>query len=295
MPHTLKKIVFFGTEEFSLTALTGLIEGGYEIAAVVTKPDSKRNRGQQLQPPEVKVLASSHNIPVWQPDRLVDIHDNIVALGQVCGVLVSYGKIIPESIINLFTPGIVNVHPSLLPLYRGPSPIESAIRNGDMETGISIMQLARRMDAGPIYTVKKYPLTGTENRPELYHTLSVLGTSTLLEALPKIIEGTLTPSPQDETRAVYCDLLRKSDTYLNPKIISAVAAERTVRAHLLFPKTKYSIMGHEIIITKSHVSNKKETPLDIECQDGAYLSVDELITPNGRRTTGESFLRGYKG
>lgn len=291
--NTSAKIIFFGTEDFSLTALTGLIEAGYTIAAVVTKPDSKKGRGQQLVAPAVKVLATRHNIPVWQPEKLTDIADDIRALGTVTGVLVSYGKIVPQSIIDLFTPGIINVHPSLLPRYRGPSPIESAIKNGDAVTGVSIMQLSARMDAGPVYTAKEHPLAGTETRPELYHALADIGTNLLLESLPTIIDGSLQPTPQDEDKASYCQLLEKSSANLNLTTLTATEAERIVRAHIGFPKSKVMIGEHTIIITKVHVSEQQKTPLDLVCQDGAYLSVDELIAPSGRQMSGDAFLRGY--
>lgn len=293
MTNTSKTLVFFGTEEFSLTALTGLIEAGYNIAAVVTKPDSRKGRGQKLVPPSVKVVSERHNIPVWQPQKLSDISEDIKALDHPTGILVSYGKIIPQSIIDLFEPGIINLHPSLLPLYRGPSPIESAIKNGDAVTGASIMQLSAAMDAGPVYSVKEYPLTGTETRLELYHTLATIGTDLLLETLPQIIDGSLQPIEQDNTKAIYCQLLKKEDSTLNPAAITAQAAERLVRAHIGFPKTKLSIGNTQIVITKAHVSAEKKTPLDILCQDGAYLSIDELIAPSGRTMDSAAFLRGY--
>lgn len=288
-----RPIVFFGTETFSLTALQGLIDAGYKIAAVVTKPDSKKGRGQHLTPPEVKVLAQQFAIPVWQPTQLQDIADDVRALGPVAGVLVSYGKIIPQSIIDLFTPGIVNVHPSLLPVYRGPSPIESAIKNGDTTTGVTIMQLAAKMDAGPIYQAQPYALNGTETQPSLYQSMAKAGTELLLKVLPSIIDGTLQPADQDEAKASYCHLLQKQDAHLNLETLSAAQAERLVRAHLNFPKSKLTINGHDIIITKAHVADQQNTPLDVICQDGVFLSIDELITPNGRRTDGAAFIRGY--
>jgi len=291
--NTSAKIIFFGTEDFSLTALTGLIEGGYTIAAVVTKPDSKKGRGQQLVAPAVKVLATRHNIPVWQAENLTDIADDVRALGTVTGVLVSYGKIVPQAIIDLFTPGIINVHPSLLPKYRGPSPIESAIKNGDPVTGVSIMQLSARMDAGPVYTAKEHPLQGTETRPELYHALADIGTNLLLETLPTIIDGSLQPTPQNEEAASYCQLLEKSSANLDLATLGAADAERIIRAHIGFPKSKLTINGHPIIVTKAHISGQQKTPLDFLCQDGAYLSVDELIAPSGRQMSSDAFLRGY--
>ena len=287
------KIIFFGTEDFSLAALTGLIEADYPIAAVVTKPDSKKGRGQKLTPPAVKILATQHNIPVWQPAKLKDITDDIKALAPVTGILVSFGKIIPQSIIDLFTPGIINVHPSLLPKYRGPSPIESAILNGDSTTGVSIMQLSSAMDAGPVYAARSYALKGTETRSELYQTLAGVGTDLLLETLPYILNGTALPVPQKGQEATYCQLLQKQDGALIPEGVSAQQAERQVRAYLNYPKTRFTLFNQQIIITKAHVSTKQTTPLDIRCQDGAFLSIDQLIAPSGRVVSGEAFLRGY--
>lgn len=293
MTNTSAKIVFFGTEDFSLTTLTGLIEAGYTIAAVVTKPDNKKGRGQQLVAPQVKVLATRFNIPVWQPAKLTEIEDDIKSLGQVTGILVSYGKIIPQSIIGLFTPGIINIHPSLLPKYRGPSPIESAIKNGDTVTGVTIMQLSAEMDAGPIYTAKEHSLQVTETRPELYHALADVGTNLLLETLPRIIDGSLHPTPQDATRATYCQLLQKTDATLDPTTLTAAQAERQIRAHIGFPKSKLTLINQQVIVTKAHVAEQPKTPLDVICEDGAYLCIDELIAPSGRRMSAEAFLNGY--
>lgn len=294
MTNTSRTIIFFGTEEFSLTALTGLIEAGYTIGAVVTKPDSKKGRGQRLSPPSVKILATKHNIPVWQPSKLAEIVDDVKRIENPAAVLVSYGKIIPQSIIDLFSPGIINVHPSLLPKYRGPSPIESAIKNGDSVTGVSIMQLTKEMDAGPVYTAKEHPLVGTETRPELYHALADIGTNLLLETLPGILDGTIQPTPQDEANATYCKLLQKEDAILDLRTVTADEAERHVRANLGFPKTKIQIGTHDIIVTKAHISTQQKTPLDLICQDGAFLSVDELIAPSGRRMNSSDFLNGYE-
>ncbi len=293
MQKTLKKVIFFGTEDFSLTALQGLVEADYNVVAVITKPDSKRGRKQILTPPAVKVYAKSQHIPVWQPAKLLDIATDIQALGSPIGVLVSYGKIIPDSIINLFKPGIINVHPSLLPLYRGPSPIESAIINGDSRTGVSIMQLATQMDAGPIYAQITYPLSSHESKPELYHQLATAGTKLLLSTLPAIIDESLRPAAQADNLATYCQLLAKEDAWLQSDQLTAEQAERKVRAHLGFPKTKTTILGHEIIITKARVTNEPKTPLDVVCRGGAYLSIDELIAPSGRLMTAQAFLNGY--
>lgn len=293
MQPTSNPILFFGTEDFSLISLQALLDSDFVVAGVVTKPDSRKGRGQKLVPPSVKVLAQAHGIPVWQPEKLSDITADIQALGNPVGVLVSYGKIIPQALIALFTPGIINVHPSLLPRYRGPSPIESAIKHGDSQTGVTIMQLEARMDAGPLYAQEALALNGTETRPELYQTLGAQGATLLLASLPGILDGSLTPTPQVESEATYCQLLQKEDALLQPSTQTAAAAERLVRAHLGFPKSKLSIEGHTVIVTAAHVSTQQKTPLDVQFQDGAYLSIDQLVAPSGKAMNAEAFLRGY--
>ena len=169
MPAKSPKIAFFGTEDYSLDVLRALVDNNFSIACVITKPDSKRGRGHKLVEPPVKAFAKEHHIPVLQPQKVNEIAGYIKDLQPITGVLVAYGKIIPQSIIDLFYPGIINVHPSLLPKYRGPSPIESAIINRDNETGVSIMKLDAQMDAGPIYTQIHKKLSGAETKPQLYN------------------------------------------------------------------------------------------------------------------------------
>jgi len=293
MTNTSKTIVFFGTDDFSAANLRRLISEGFSVAAVVTKPDSKKGRGQTLQAPLVKQIALEHNITVLQPTRLLDIADELAAIESPLGVLVSYGKIIPQSIIDLFTPGIINVHPSLLPKYRGPSPIESAILNGDTETGITIMQLSAAMDAGPLYHQVAIPLSGSETTPELEISFAERGADELVAVLPAIIDGSLQPAPQDDSTATYCQLLQKSDAWLDTASLTAAAAEQRVRAYLAFPKTKVTIAGHDIVITKAHVESDSLSILDLPCHDGAFLRIDSLIGPSGKQMAAADFLNGY--
>ena len=288
-------IVFFGTEDFSLYSLRALVEAGFNIVAVITKPDSRRGRSNKLIQPAVKQFASQHRIPVWQPKRLKEIISDIKNITpRPTGVLVSYGKIIPQTIIDLFQPGIINVHPSLLPKYRGPSPIESAIANRDKNTGVTIMRLEQAMDAGPIYYQETYPLDFTETQPELYQTLGQLGAQLLTQKLPNIINGILQPTPQDHnSRATYCSLLSKDDSRLDLQQLTADQAEAKIRAHLTYPRSRLKIGQYDLIITKARAVSTPETPLDIKCADGTYLSIDELIAPSGKTISAEAFLRGY--
>ena len=246
-----------------------------------------------LTAPAVKVYAAEHNIPVWQPIKLKDIISDIKSIRSPAGVLVSYGKIIPQSIINLFTPGIINVHPSLLPKYRGPSPIESAIVNRDKTTGVTLMQLTKNMDAGPIYYQTPHSLDQSETRPELYKTLGQLGAATLAAKLPDILSGALQPAPQDDANATYCQLLSRSDTDLDLTALTANQAEARIRAHLGFPRSRAAIGSYKLIITKAHTVINAKTPLDLPCANGTFLSIDELIAPSGKTMPAGAFLRGY--
>jgi methionyl-tRNA formyltransferase len=292
---TSKKLAFFGTEDFSLPSLQRLVEHGYDIVAVVTKPDTARGRSKQLIAPAVKTYAISKNIPVLQPERLSDYVDTLRELRADAAVLVSYGKILPERILDVFAPiGVINVHPSLLPRYRGPSPIEAAIVNGDKTTGISIMRLTAGMDEGPVFEQKTIELSGTETRPTLTASLAEASAAYLVETLPNILSGELKPTPQQNSDVSYTSLLTKDLGILDPSTDNAHALERKVRAYLNYPKTRLSIKNIEVIITSVKVVGAATSAaLVINCADNTYLSVEELIAPSGKRMSGEAFTRGY--
>lgn len=290
--NTSQKILFFGTEDFSAASLRALIDAGFTVAAVVTKPDTPKGRGHKLHEPEVKQIADSHGIPVLQPSHISEIEPFVRSLQPVAGVLVSYGKIIPERIIDLFTPGIINVHPSLLPKYRGPSPIESAILNGDAVTGISIMRLTKAMDAGPVYAQTATPLKGSETGPSLSLQLAEFGADELVKHLGTILDGTLAPTEQDDGSATYCSLLSKSDSELKPDSMTAEQAERHVRAYLSYPRSRANINGTTVIVTKAHVQNTPSS-VSIKCNNDQYLAIDELVAPSGKTMSAEAFERGY--
>ena len=292
MTPTLPKIIFFGTEEHSLGTLKALVEHGMEIAAVITKPDAPRGRGHKLTQPPVKEFATAHNIPVWQPNKLIDIVDDIRQLQPVAGVLVAYGKIIPQRVIDLFNPGIINLHPSLLPKWRGPSPIEATIANQDTETGISIMQLEAGMDSGPVYIQKTIPLSGNESKLDLYNSLFSLGNQTLINSLPDILSAKLMPTPQDDQQATYCSLLSKEISQLNPETMTAAEANAHVRAYLGFPRSRLQFNDNDLIITQAHVSPIYKHDLSVKFKDGQFLTVDELIAPSGKTMAAKAYLNG---
>jgi methionyl-tRNA formyltransferase len=298
MTKTSKTLLFFGNERLvsglkstDAPVLRALIANGYHIAAVISHHTDGQSRSNR--PLEVAEIAKEHGIPVLLPSKPAEIIDTLASFNAEAAVLVAYGRIIPQRVIDLFPKGIINIHPSLLPKYRGPTPIESAIANGDSEAGVSIMELTAGMDEGPVYTQAKIPLQGTETKFDLYKSLSKEGTDLLIRSLPSILEGTLKPKTQNDAEATYCQLLTKSDSWLSPETQTAIKAERLIRAHLGFPKSKIKIANHDIIVTKAHVGSNAKTPLDIVFKEG-ILSIDELIAPSGRNMSADAFLRGYK-
>ena len=305
MAKKLKKIIFFGTEDFSAEVLKSLIANGrYSIAAVVTKPDSRRGRGKKLGEPPVKQIAEKNGIAVWQPDKLIDITYNIKSVEDRLGILVSYGKIIPKIILDLFEPiGIINIHPSILPKYRGPSPVETAILDGDTEVGISFMKLAEKMDAGPVYKQSQINFNNNEGSVEIYKTVSKIASRELVEVLPKIIEGDLTAKPQNELEATYSKLIIKNDGIINWNK-PAKQIEREIRAYQIWPKSRCTLGNVEFIVREAHlgediknekVGNAKITNNSLAFQTKQGSLVITRIQPLGKREMSiREFLAGYK-
>ena len=289
-------LVFFGTEDFSAPSLEALIKAGYTVSAVVTKPDTRRGRGRELSEPLVKKVAQSHNIPVLQPTRLSEIHDELQKLTPATGILVSYGKIIPQSILDLFEPGIINIHPSKLPRYRGPSPIEAAIKNRDSKTAISIMKLTSGMDEGPIYQQKVLPLNNQQiTRPALYSQLSEAGAELLIETLPDIISGKLQAKEQSTDDVSYTTLLHKSDGIINPVTDTATEIEAKIRAYLGYPKSRLPLKTGDVVITSAKVVDSLlDKEFVLPCKNDSYLMVESLIAPSGKTMSGSAYLRGLK-
>lgn len=206
------------------------------------------------------------------------------------GVLASFGVLIPSSVLEVFEPeGILNIHPSLLPLYRGASPIESAILNGDTNFGVSVMKLVKAMDAGPVYaqaTLENPPL----DKDFLYRELAKAGASMVLSLLKKPVE----PKTQDDSKATYCGKLDKSMSVLIPETDTAEKTLRKIVAFQIFPKPKYEFFGAKCIVIAAHILEEGETaPLTLSCADGRVLAID-LLQPEGRKVMdAKSFLNGY--
>jgi methionyl-tRNA formyltransferase len=299
------RLVFFGNERIatgvstSVPVLQGLVAAGYLVVAVVVSQadtsQSRKTRGLEIQ-----LVAEQLGIPVLSPDRLSDIKDQLKSLDAAAGVLVAYGKLVPPEIINLFPRGIINIHPSLLPEHRGSAPIETVIVSGAKETGVSLMQLAEAMDAGPLYTQEIVPLGGNESKQALADQLLNTGKDLLLKYLPAILDGSLQSNPQDTVKATYDKQIKKDAGELSTTK-SAAQLEREVRAYAGWPRSRIKLGTLEVIITKAHVSDQNGTPgtlwlqgkeLGVHCSDGTLI-IDELIPPGKKEMRAAAFLAGY--
>ncbi|AZU61472.1 methionyl-tRNA formyltransferase [Neobacillus mesonae] len=213
----MTRIVFMGTPDFSVSVLQQIIHDGYEIIGVVTQPDRPVGRKKVLTPPPVKVEALKHNIPVFQPEKIREHEEleKILALQPDLIVTAAFGQILPKELLDAPKHGCINVHASLLPELRGGAPIHYAILQGKEKTGITIMYMAEKLDAGDILTVIEVPITEEDNVGTLHDKLSAAGAKLLSETLPKLLEGSLTPIPQNDAQATFAPNIKREQEKIN--------------------------------------------------------------------------------
>lgn len=212
----MTRFVYFGTPQVARETLAYLLEHGLTPTLVVTSPDAPQGRGLELTPTPVKTLAAEHEIPYLTPEKLdPDTIASIRAYDADYGICVAYGKIFPEALINTFPQGVLNVHYSLLPKYRGATPLEGALLAGERETGVTIQKMVKALDAGDIVAQRAFPVGETETARELRPRLIALGAELLAETLPDYLSGALTPTRQDESLATHSGKLRKADGQLD--------------------------------------------------------------------------------
>lgn len=291
------RLVFFGNERLATAVSTdaptlrALVGGGFRVEAVVVSHGPAVSRRKR--PLEIIDVAHAYHIPVLMPEKLSAATAKLRSLKAEAGVLVAFGRIIPQEILDIFPRGIINVHPSLLPKLRGSTPVETAILNGLKETGVSLMKLTAEMDAGPVYVQKKFALGGTETKSELAQKLLNEGAQMLADNLDSILAGRLKAKIQDETEADYTRLLSAQDGLIDFKE-PAEDIERKVRAFAGFPKAKAKLFSRDVIIIKARVADSlSDGELVVKAQPG-YIEVTKLIAPSGRSMSGGDFMRGYK-
>ncbi len=292
-----------GTPEFAVASLRALIESEYDVIAVVAQSDKPKGRGHKLTPPPTKVLAEEFNIPVLQPDKIKtdEFLKELEELDPDLICVTAYGKIIPKSILDLPEHGCINVHPSLLPKYRGAAPINWAIIRGEEVTGVTIMLLDEGMDSGDMLVTREVQIQNEDDASTMSDKLSRLGGEMLVEALGLLGEGKLSPVKQDESLVTYAPMLKKTDGEIDwgkP----AIEIRNLIRGLNPWPGTYTKLGDKTLKIYKTKIVDGQGKPgevlvstkndLHIATGEGA-LKILELQIEGGKRLDTKSFLTGH--
>jgi len=301
-------IVFMGTAELSCASLDQLASNKqFSVVAVVTQPDKPKGRDLKLTPSPVKVLAEKLHLPVLQPIKARD--EKFIAelrtLKPDLIVVVAYGQILPQAILDLPTYGCVNVHTSLLPKYRGAAPIQWAIADGELETGVTIMKMDAGLDTGPILSTRRTPILPEDNSQTLHDRLAHLGAALLVETLPAYTAGKISPQPQPTEGATYAAKIKKEDGKINwqlpaEKILSRLRAFTPWPGAFTFTQTDSKLQLLKIwraeTVAQSGAAgailSADKTGIVVGCGSNA-LRILELQREGGKRLTAEQFLAGH--
>lgn len=299
------RIVFLGTPSFAAIPLRALAEAGHEIVAVVTQPDRPAGRAKTLQAPPVKIAAQELGVPVLQPPTLKDeaVVQQLRELRPDVGVVAAYGEILRKNVLDIPPLGYLNIHPSLLPLYRGPTPVAAALLAGDEITGVSIIRLVRAMDAGPIVAQATIALDRNAHTGPLTDELFTIGAQLLTGVLPLYASGEIQPQPQDESQATYCKLLRKEDGRVD-WAMPALVIERAIRAYDPWPGAFTTWQGQMLKLGAARVDAEWSGPeepgtvldgqaLRVATGSGA-LEILELQPAGKRMMSSAEWLRGQR-
>ncbi len=297
------RIIFAGTPEFSVPPLQALLDSEHQVVAVYTQPDRPAGRGRKLTASPVKQLALQHGIPVYQPDRLKGAEEQaeLAALNADLMVVVAYGLLLPQAVLDAPRLGCVNIHASLLPRWRGAAPIQRAILAGDERSGITIMQMEAGLDTGPMIHVLDCPIGDEETGGSLHDRLCDLGATALMQALPDIAAGTAGMTVQDDAQATYAHKLSKEEARLDWRK-PAIELERQVRAFDPWPvaQTRYGGAALRVWAAKAvpgsaepgQVIHADRNGLDVGCGD-RLLRITRLQLPGKRAMAVADFLNAH--
>ncbi len=308
------RIVYMGSPEFALPPLRKLIESEHEVAGVVTQPDRPAGRGRGLRPPPVKELAQAHGLPVLQPERInaPESLDALRALEPDAIAYAAYGQILRQPFLDLPRRGVLNVHASLLPKYRGAAPVAAALLAGEETTGVTIMEVVLALDAGPIVAQRALPIATNDTTGTLSEKLAELGAELLIEVLPAWERGDLTPRPQDDASASYAPSVHREEAIIDWSL-PAVDVWRRVRAFSPWPVATTTVDGETLRIleawpleggeqvaagTAVALPKEPEPPAGagfaVRCGEG-LLAIVRAQRAGRRALSGEELLRGFRG
>ncbi|MHC1729019.1 MAG: methionyl-tRNA formyltransferase [Syntrophobacteraceae bacterium] len=301
----LPPIVFIGTPDFAVPSFRKLIEAGTPIRLAISQPDRPSGRGRKISSPPVKILAEEAEIPLYQPERIRggEVLEKIRSYGAQCAVVVAFGQILPQSFLDLFPLGTLNVHGSLLPKYRGAAPIQRAILAGESVTGVSIMLLDSGMDTGPVLTQKEIRIEPEETFGTLYARMADLGASLLLDTLREWAVGRLSPVMQAADIATYAPPVEKEELRIDWNLPAKDIINK-VRAFDPAPGAWFSLGGKRVkcfraapfhwteIGNPGEVAGMSESGLIVAGGDRQALSICELQLEGQRRMRAQEFIQG---
>ena len=298
------RTVFMGTPEFALPTLQGLLDVGVNMVGVYTQPDRPKGRGKKLAASPVKELALARQLPVFQPERLrkPEAVDELRRLAPDLIVVVAYGQILPKSVLEIPRFQCINVHASLLPKYRGAAPINKAIVDGEIETGVTTMLMDVGLDTGAMLVKRSTPIGPDETAGEVHDRLALLGREAMEETLRRLCAGQLTPQEQDDALSTYAPMMSKEDGLIDWSR-SARQVHNQVRGLDPWPGA-YSYLGDQVLKvartrvddavggTPGEVLNADAGGVRVACGQGA-LVIGELQLPGKKRLAAREFLSGY--
>ena len=299
------KILFMGTPDFSVNVLNGLIEH-YDVVGVVTQPDKEVGRHRELKAPPVKEVALKNNIPVYQPSRIKQEYDKLLTLDVDMIVTCAYGQIIPKVLLDFPKYGCINVHASLLPKLRGGAPIHKAIINNYPRTGVTIMYMVEKMDAGDIISQVETEILPSDNLESLHDRLSILGTKLLLETIPNIVSGNINPIKQNEEEVTYAWNITREEEHIdfNKSVIEIFNQIRGLSPH---PGAYAMLDGNIVKIYASRISDSFYSTLKngeigkiykdgigVSCKDGEII-ITEIQFAGKKRMKVSDYLNGSDG
>jgi methionyl-tRNA formyltransferase len=298
------RVVFMGTPAFAVPTLERLVAAGHEALLVITQPDRPAGRGQTLTAPPVKQKAVALGLGVYQPEKIKadEAYERLRALAPDAIVVVGYGQIIPQRVIDLPRHGCVNVHSSLLPKYRGAAPVNWAIARGETETGVCTMKIVKKLDAGDVLLCRETPIGENETAAEVMERLAPMGAELLIETLAGLEAGRIVPQQQDEQASSYAPLMKREDGHINWSL-SAREIHNRARGFDPWPGAYTTFRGKRLHLRRTRVGEGEAHPgaiveagdeLVVGCGGGGLLRAGEVQVEGKARMPAADFANGYR-